>query len=161
MNARNGDKGIGSGENGTWISGLLVTDKRCGLSTFCLTSWTFLSVVVLINNICWFHQVLPLRDRHILSPIKSVLPITIANEMTLLNILHIIPHHHQRHKSLMPHGNQNTHFQMTVTHWHATNFNITFDPRPFTHYAFFWPTSQRELGIRSLLGNAAWNPPPW
>ena len=61
-----------------------MTDKRCGLSAFCLTSWTFLSVVVLINNVCWFHQVLPLRDQHILSPIKLVLPVTIANEMTLL-----------------------------------------------------------------------------
>ena len=27
----------------------------------------------------------------------------------------------------MSHGNQNTHFQMTVTHWHATNFDIAFD----------------------------------
>ena len=84
MNARNRDKGIGSGENGTQISGLLVTDEHCGLSAFCLKSWTFPSVVVLINNVCRFHQVLPLRDWHILSPIKLVLPITIANEMTLL-----------------------------------------------------------------------------
>ena len=36
MNACNRDKGIGSGENGTQISGLLVTDEHCGLSAFFL-----------------------------------------------------------------------------------------------------------------------------
>ena len=43
----------------------------------------------------------------------------------------------------------------TLTHYKLRH---SLDPRPFPHYAFFWPTNQCELGIRSLLGNAAWNP---
>ena len=61
-------------------------------------------------------------------------------------------------QSPMPHGNQTMYFQMMATSWHSTNFDMAFDPRPFPHYAFFWPTNQCELGIWSLLRNAVWNP---
>ena len=62
----------------------LVTHECCGLSTICLKSWIVSSVVILINDKCWFnHGVRPFWYRHILSPIKLIFSITFPNEVPL------------------------------------------------------------------------------
>ena len=48
----------------------------------CLKSWVFLLIVVPVNNICRFHQILFPDNWDVLLPIISILLVTIPNEMS-------------------------------------------------------------------------------
>ena len=50
----------------------------------CLKSWMFSLIVVPVNNICWFHQILFPDNWDILLPIISIFLVTIPNEMSFL-----------------------------------------------------------------------------
>ena len=52
-------------------------------------------------------------------------------------------------QSPMPHGNPNMCFQMTVTHWHATKFDTTFD-------MFYLMLPTPCLPLTPLTNNSTW-----
>ena len=49
-----------------------------------MKSWVFLLIVVPVNNICWFHQILFPDNWDVLLPIILIFLVTIPNEMSFL-----------------------------------------------------------------------------